>query len=63
MEYACVAVYRTQEHCMRSTYAGSILVVDSIAVEKTLGESGSSIFVCIKVMSNNVTATVNSQSQ
>jgi hypothetical protein len=48
---------------MRSTYAGSILVVDFIAVEKTHGEIGGSICVCIKVMRNNVTATVNNQGQ
>lgn len=63
MGYACVAVYRTQEHCSRSTYAGSILVVDFIEVEKTYGESGGFNFVCIRVTSNSVAATVNSQGQ
>jgi hypothetical protein len=44
-------------------YAGSILAMDFVAVEKTHGESGGSIFVCIKVMSSSVAATVNSQGQ
>jgi hypothetical protein len=43
-------------------YAGSSLAMDFTAVVKTHGESGGSIFVCIKVMSKNV-ATVNSQRQ
>jgi len=46
-----------------SIYAGSILATDFLAVEKTHGESDGSIFVCIKVMSNSVAATVNSQGQ
>lgn len=38
MEQAYVAVYRTQEHCTRIIYAGSILATDFIAVEKTWRE-------------------------
>lgn len=49
------------EHCTRSTYAGSVLASDFIAVEKTHGEGGGSVFVRINVMSNNVAASVNSQ--
>lgn len=56
-------MHRTQEHCMRNMYAGSILVTDFIAAEKTHGESGVSIFVCIKVMNNSIAATVNIQDQ
>jgi Na+/alanine symporter len=45
------------------TNAGSILATDFKAVEKKHEESGGSIFVCNKVMSNNVEATVSSQGQ
>jgi hypothetical protein len=51
------------EHCTRSIYAGSILAMNFLAVEKTHAESGSSIFVCIKVTSNSVAATINCEGQ
>jgi len=56
-------VYGTQEHYMGNIYAGSILAMDFLAVEETHGESGGSIFVCIKVICNSVAATVNTQGQ
>jgi len=48
---------------MGNIYAGSILAMDFLAVEETHGESGGSIFVCIKVICNSVAATVNTQGQ